>query len=274
MSDTELDTIETLPQPTIGTRGELWFAGGRPRFKAWTGRTEMELSKLLHKSAGKLEGGRIARKISLILAHMAIEIAGATFHSDDGRELMSLQEREMFLRNMWETDVLTAFFMYRNDSKGDSMCKLPLLSPYDPMGTRTVEWVADLNDLPFEGEPSIEASRVRHDFKKPITLRGKQVDHVILGPHKWHVAEDMRFQSKPYEAELRLLAGSIHFVPGLPADTALTMEDLFDVPGVELTAMAKSLKHSGLDLSIEAYDKVADKEFQTTVPWLHPDFLG
>lgn len=272
LDDSEAPTVETL-----GSRGRLWFSGGVPTFKPWTGRTEMELSKLLHKSASKLEGGRVARKISLTLANMIVEIDGQEFHRETtaGRfeEVMPLTEREAFIRNMWETDVLTAFFLYRNAARGDSTCKLPLLSPYDPEGKRTVMWIADLNDLPFEGSPSIEASQVVHEFSRPVPMRGKMVERVILGPHRWAVSEDLRFESKPYEAQLRLLAGSIHGAHGFNPNTQFVMEDLYDIPGTELAGMGRALKHSGLDLSIEAYDDVADKTFQSTVPWLHPDFL-
>lgn len=281
MEQDQKDSEEVL---TLGDHRQLWFGGkdGKKdiQFRPWKGRQEAELSKILYKARDQLKGGRVCKRVSYILQYMCLEIGGHKFweptDNGDYRELMSQAERELVIRNMWETDVLIAYFLLRMDCL-DSIVSISMPSQFDPTGKREVTWTGDISQLPFMGSSNIEDCKWEYQLIESAKVRGKQVRNVEMGPLRWATVEDLKVLN-PGPATMKSIAGSIHRVPEAfdTYDVTYAVSDLYDFSKKDLSAIPKEMdqNHHGLDLAIEVFDPEEDKSFETSVPWTHPDFFA
>lgn len=268
---------------TLGARNCLWFADEKSvEFKPWNGREELALSKAIHNGRSKLEGGRVGRKITLTLQQMCTKLAGKTFWELDAKgnyvEACTQVERENHIRSMWETDVLVAYLLLRIDALDDPLVSLDLPSPYSTDGKRDCNWKGDITALPFEGSDDIDTARWEYTLRRPMKMRGKDVTKLVIGPLRWGTADGLKFQTHPYEAKMRGIAGSIHSAPEVTSapGVVFTMEDLQGMRKSDIEALVREIdrRHNGLNLEIEVYDTVAEESFDTSLPWVHPDFFG
>ena len=274
--------------PTLGSHRKLWFAKDQTvSFKPWKGLQEAEMSELLNDSEKKLSGGRVCKKVSLMLSYMCVEIAGVKFWNvdDKGRftEAISLTEREMHISSLHETDALIAFLLMRMACI-DSELTMKIPSPYGK--DRMCSWSGDLSELTIEGSPSVEESLWDFSLSSPAQVRGKTVNTFTMGPTRWSAAELIQVES-PGSLSLKALSGSIHGSPELTGGQGHTVThfsetDLYDVTKKDLSKMEKGLEenHSGLNLAIEVIDyeeKGPDgkmgRPFVTSLPWMIPSFF-
>lgn len=265
---------------TLGEHLGLWLAKEKTvQFRPWKGRQTRELAEILHRNRAKMEGQRFCKRVSIILSYMCTEIGGAKFFEPtdkpgEFKELMSEQERFMHIRQMWHVDVLAAYFLLRIATV-DEFLELPFLSPYDPDGKRTVLWKGDLSQLPFIGEQGLDKNTYEFHLKNTAIVRGKEVNKLIWRPLKWATFEDVKFV-KPGATDLKQIAGALYIIPEI-SDQPLpwAIEDLDDFSKRDLSALTKAMedKHTGLDFSVEVHDSVAERSFEASIPWMHPDFF-
>ena len=269
-------TDQNQESQTLGSRNSLWFADDKTvEFKPWTGREELALSKFLHKNRSKLEGGKIGRHISLKLSFMCTRIAGKEFWREDDQgnwvEVTKQVDRESHIRGMWEADVIVAYLLLRNDALEDSMSPtLPILSPHDIDRKRECDWVGDLDTIPFCGTDSIEDHSWTYKLRRPLKIRGKEYSELPMQPLKWATAESVRLETAPYEVGMRAIAGSVQISPMLRMDELNRMRK----PDIECLAQGIDDHPSGLNLEIEVYDPIAEKTFESSLPWLSPGFFS
>ena len=277
-------SVPSTSNPTLGERMSLWFglAGDRTvKFKSWDAIEETALSRALYEGRGKMEGGRVGKKISITLSHMCTELAGAKFweETDDGyKQVMNELEREAHIRRMWETDVLIAYFLLRIDALGDPFVKLQVPSPFDPLGKRLVIWKGDISGAEMFGSENVEDAFWDYELRRPFKIRGKIASKFCMGPLRWATADSLQFQTKPYEAKLRGILGSIQLIPdvSMSASTSYTLADLGRLHKTDIEAITAEIesRQHGMDLEIECYDPEAEQTFKTALPWIHPDFFG
>lgn len=281
----ESQVTDTEIKNTIATNGGLWMAESKTvRFRPWDGEAEEQLAQVLHDARSKLEGGRVGKRASLILAHMCAEINGKVFweqSTQDGswRAAMPLPEREMVISQMWHTDVLTAFIMLKIDTAMDPNVRFPIHSPYDLDGERTVDWEGDLSQLPFVGSQLISDQLWELELRKPFMMRGKLISKMTMGPMRWAVTEQLELLN-PGAANLKTIAASIWEIPEIAPNAehkrlSYTVADLKRMHKTDISSAVNGLDehHNGLDSSIEVFDPIARKSFQSSVPWIRADFF-
>src|SRR5690606_14095475 len=133
---------------------------------------------------------------------------------------------------------------------------------------RVCNWTGDISTIVFNGSDDIEESRWDYVLRKPMKMRGKTVTKLRMGPLKWGTADGLKFQTHPYEAKLRGIAGSIHSVPEVTSvpGAMFTMEDLQQMRKSDIEGIVAEMnkRHSGLDLEIEVFDDIAEKSFESS----------
>ncbi len=269
---------------TLGEHRGLWLAADKTvRFKPWKGLQEAEMSKMLKKNSDKLEGGKVCKKVSLMLSYMCTEIAGAKFWEETENgfvERMTQGEREKHISEMYETDVLTAFMLMRMACIDDHV-SMRVPSPFKQ--GRTCHWTGDLSQLVLSGPTDPSEAVWRYDLTSPAKMRGKAIVRALdMGPSKWKTSEQIEFED-PSNTNLLTIAGAIKGSPQLDGDHGHKVEhfyerDLYDVTKKDLSRLAKGMEenHTGLNLSIEVLDEEEGRNgrtFLSSVPWIYPDFF-
>ena len=282
--DDHKDEIAGDSEVTIASNGGLWLADDKSvKFKSWDGEQEEQLAEVLQKNKAKLEGGRVGKRASLILQHMCAEVAGQKFWEEDANgdwhEAIPFEQRELFMSQMWHVDVLTAFMLLKIDVDLDPNVKFPIFTPYDPDGERTVDWEGDLSQLPFKGSQDFEDQLWEFVPRRPFKVRGKTVTKMIMGPMKWGVTERLELLN-PGAVNMKTIAASIWEIPEVAPIVegrrlTYSTNDLKRMHKADISACVNGIneKTDGLDSSIEVYDPVVEKTFESSVPWIRADFF-
>lgn len=267
---------------TLADFNGLIFADDKTvSFKPWDGEREEENAKVIESNKKKLEGGRFCKYASLILQNMCVSIAGYEFWKPDERnpgsyvEIIKKPERELVISQMWEADVLAAYFMLRNDALCDSSAEFEVLSPFDLDKERVCLWKGDLSEIEIVGAPTIEEALWEYQLKKPFIFRGGEITKLVLGPMKWFSSEQVTLE-KPGALNLKTIAASIHKVPEhFDGNIQVNVHDLKRMSKADIRAIEKQYDshHSGLDMSIRVFDDVKEKWFDASIPWMSTDFF-
>lgn len=267
---------------TLGEHRQLWLAENKVvRFKPWKGLQEVEMSKMLKANGEKLDGGKVCKKVSLMLTYMCTEIAGATFWEQTEKgyvERMTQSEREAHISEMYETDVLIAFMLMRMACIDDHVSmKVP--SPFKQ--GRTCRWTGDLSGLPLSGPMDPKTAEWEYKLTSPALMRGNvSVETLTMGPSKWRTSEQIAFES-PENTNLLTIAGAIKSSPQFNAEHKVNHfyeRDLYDVEKKDLSRISQGMEdhHTGLNMAIEVFDEEEGREgrtFISSVPWIYPDFF-
>lgn len=288
------EEIDGAPVVTIADLGQLWM--GHPEtgrktleFKDWDVEQEEQLAELLQDAQEKFEGGRVGRRASYILQHLAVEIGGVRLWEEKGdswEPLMPLPQRLAAISGLWTVDVLTAYILLRIHAGEDPNVKFPIPDPFDRKGERTVDWEGDLSKLPFTGSPKVEDQLWEYALKHPTKINGKTATRFVMGPTRWAVTEQLEvLNHHQRRMNLDQLAGSIWEIPdvlpnrvdqgGHVSRTNYTRKMLRKLKKVDANALVDGINshHNGLDASIEVYDHERGRSFESSVPWYRPDFF-
>ena len=290
--DTTEETAEISDTRTIESNGPaLWMADDTSiRFKPWDTEREEELAELFHRERKTLEGGRVGKRASLILQHMCASIAGHVFWKETPEggwvEEMTQASREAVMSNLWQTDVLTAMVLLRNDALMDSIAEFPVVDPRDATGKTLIDWRGDLGTLPFNGPTDWESQLWTFEPKRPFMMRGKKVDKIVMGPLRWGSTEKLRVLDMSEGIEdLNALADSIWEIPAIhrvepgAARVPYRRADLRRMMKPDLSRLKREYDSNtnGLDMSIEVVQHDAHGRetfsFVSSVPWYRTDFF-
>lgn len=287
-------TDEDEKPVTIGELNSLWM--GHPdtgsktlRFKDWDVEQEEELSEILQDAGDKFDGGRVGKRASYILQHLAAEIGGVVLWEEKGdswESTMPLPQRLATISNLWTVDVLTAYILLRIHAGEDPNVGFPIPDPFDRKGERTVDWRGDLSQLPFDGSPNVEDQLWEYQLKHPTKINGKVATKFVMGPTRWAVTEQLEILNH-HQRRMNLdqLAGSIWEIPdvlpnradgnGHVSRTTYTRKSLRKLKKVDVNALVDGInsKHNGPDATIEVFDSEKGRTFESSVPWYRPDFF-
>lgn len=273
---------QTEKVTTLGEHRGLWLAEDKTvLFKPWKGLQEAEMSEMLQANSHKLEGGKIFKKISLMLSYMCVQIAGHTFWelNDKGTfvERMTQAERERVISDLYEADVMAAFVLMRMACLDDHLT-LSINSPYAK--DRQCSWTGDLSQMALLGSPSFEESLWGYELLSPAMVRGKEVKSFTMGPIRWGALEQIKIES-PGSLDMKTIASCVHAMPDLDKQLGGSVgkyfyeRDLYDVTKKDLSRITQGIgdHHVGLSMEIEVFDHEANKPFSTSLPWASPAFF-
>lgn len=292
---TQTEETKDAETPTVGGLGQLWM--GHPdtgsktlRFKDWDVEQEEQLAELLQDAQEKFEGGRVGRRASHILQHLAVEIAGVQMWEEKGdswEPLMPLPQRLATISNLWTVDVLTAYILLRIHAGENTNVQFPIPDPFDRKGERMVDWEGDLSQLPFVGSPRVEDQLWEYKLKHPTKINGKTATKFVMGPTRWATTEQLEILNH-HQRRMNLdqLAGSIWEIPevvpnrvdknsGHVSRTTYTRRSLRKMRKVDVNGLVDGINsnHNGVDASIVVYDQDRGRSFESSVPWYRPDFF-
>jgi hypothetical protein len=234
---------------TLGERGALLPIGIQDQsgtfhreiaFKRWTGGTMRELGKL----RGDSRELGMAEHVVMVLSVLATKIGPHDF------TVMKAEEKKLVIHQMYVGDVFYAYCYARLQSLGPTLA----LDITCPSCRHVFKFVGDLNSLTVVSIGKLDDAYWEYDLDGPITIRGKKVKTLSMGPARWANVMNAQIEGS-FDIEggkLAMVLGSIRGVKG-KEDYPLTQEEIDTISGYDIEQIIGELdaNHIGTELKLD-----------------------
>jgi hypothetical protein len=219
----------------------------------------------------ELQGENMGKYVSVVLSTMYTRFG---HHDWSGWEDKNTVERELVISQIMMPDVFYAFIWLRVQSMGKDL-PMGLKCPHCHAKTADFDWVGDLNTLEVRVPETPEGALWHYHLKTPITVRNKEVTHMVLGPPRWHHIEaigDITMGA----AKASIIHASIKQMPEVQEDEiALDEAELDGLVKADIEALTDGIGANSYGPRMTVEPKCPKgHSFDIPIDWRYDSFFG
>lgn len=204
--------------------------------------------KALAKAKKDAPGLNLATYVATVVGYMCPTL-GHHIHDPKDASDKELAERRVYMSQMYMCDVWYAYAFIRRDALGDEL-RLKITCP---RCRKPMPWLGSLATLGVRVPDNLEAAMWTYQLHNPITVRGKNVEQLRLGPQTWSVAEAIHANPDEALAKEAAIRASVYHLNDDAERVAIAPGDLDELTKRDIEGLSSEIdKHFvGPNMSIE-----------------------
>jgi len=266
------DPIKTVLMKDQGARLPLGVEGPDGSFRKdisvrpWRMKEERELGALRDQN----KDANVAQYVSMVLGSMCTRLGLHDFEQPQ----MKLQQKQLAVGQMFIGDVFYAYVHLRLQTLGPEL----LLNLTCPGCQNKIEnFAADLNTVEVQTCEKLADACWEYHLHSPITIRGKEVTDLVMGPARWNALEMLKGGGIG-TAKPAMIQASVHAL-GTIEDShqaVITEAELDEMSKRDIEALTKLIdKHSiGPNMAVEGKCGKCGRPFRLPIDWGYDGFFG
>lgn len=236
--------------------------------RPWRMKEEKELAQAKKDDPGQ----NLATYVSTVVAYMCTRLGHHDFNTTRP------EEKRVYVSQMYMADIWYVYASIRRDALGD-LLKLTLKCP---RCRKDFPWAGSLATLAVKTADSLGACMWTYLLAHPLTIRGKTVHSLQMGPQRWNVAESVFSNPNEGQAKEAAIRASIYSLNDSPERAQLLSSDLDEMTKLDIERIASAIDEHfiGPNMSIEI-DKSTpcthcgfDQPRRIPIDWTFDHFFG
>lgn len=267
--ETKKSTIRELgPTLPLGVVGPSGARGREIGVRPWRIKEEKELGRLRAKHSDA--NINLSKYISIVVSTMCTRLGGADFES-----VADPLHKQIAVSSMLVPDVFYAYIWLRIQAIGPEL----VLNMKCPKCRSEFKYEADLLSTEVVVPENPDKVSWTYKLQTPISLRGKQVSNLHLGPMPWASLENAQtFSNDLASGRAAAILGSVRRLGDDEHETVLAPDELDEMTKRDFEALSDEIneRHLGPVMAVEVVCPMqrCDFTWHTPLDWGYDSFFS
>lgn len=270
--------IKQISLSELGAKLPIGMQSGDAVFRDFTVKPwRMLEEKALAKAKKDTPGMNMGTYVSTIVSYMCPQLGSHT-HAPKDASLKELAERRIHISNMHMADIWYVYVYIRREALGDEL----ILKLKCPRCKEPFDWTGSLGSINVKVPEALEDAMFPYVLKRPVQIRGKNVESFVCGPSSWDVIEQVSMNPDEGVAKETTIRASVYRLNDETERTYLSIGDLDQLTKRDVEGLADAIntKHVGPSMAIDLDGdypcpkcSYAEKR-PVPINWNYDDFFG